>query len=143
MRFLSHLKKIKTVQIACNLLKKVHIAKGEYKLRSGSRSEKPIPKGKILGIKKFDKVISNGVTGFVKGRMSTGYAILMDIEGHKLDLKPIPKLKALKRIAARNSCLTSQIPIENIFLDTTSSGSQNIENSSFATRALAETSKSS
>ena len=37
-----------------------------------------------MGIKKFDKVISNGVTGFVKGRMSTGYAILMDIDGKKM-----------------------------------------------------------
>ena len=104
---------VKTVRIACDLFKKVHIAKGEYKLRNGSRSEKEIPTGKIMGIKKFDKVISNGVTGFVKGRMSTGYAILMDIDGQKLDLKPIPKLKNMKRIAARKSCLTSRTSIKS------------------------------
>lgn len=93
--------------------KKVHIAKGEYKLRNGSRSEKEIPTGKIMGIKKFDKVVSNGVIGFVKGRMSTGYAILMDIDGTKLDLKPIPKLRNLKRIAARKACLMTRVSLEN------------------------------
>ena len=102
------------VQIACDLLKKVHIAKGEYKLRNGPRSEKTIPTGKIMGIKKFDKVISNGTTGFIKGRISTGYAILMDIDGQKMDLKPIPKLKNLKRIAARKSCLTNRVCIKSM-----------------------------
>ena len=120
-----------SVQISCNLLKKVHIAKGDYQLHKGLRSEKEIPTGKIMGIKKFDKVESNGVVGFVKGRMSSGYAILMDIEGNKLDLKPIPKLKNLKRLAARKSCLTSQIRIANISLDTTLSWLQSIENNFF------------
>ncbi|MBM3191112.1 MAG: HNH endonuclease [Chlamydiae bacterium] len=120
------------MQIGVPLLKKVHIAQGDYKLCSGDRSEKILPTGKVMGIKKFDKVNSNGVTAFVKGRMSTGYAILMDIEGHKLNIKPIPKLKELKRVAARKSCLTSLVPIENIFLGTTSSWSQNTENHSFA-----------
>ena len=75
-------------------------------------SEKKIPTDKIMGIKKFDKAISNGVTGFVKGRISTGYAILMDINGKKLELKPILNLKNLKRITARKSCLTSRSPID-------------------------------
>lgn len=118
------------IRLSSSLFKKVHIANGDYKLRSGSRSEKEIPMSKIMGIKKFDKVTSNGTTGFVKGRMSTGYAILMDIEGKKLDLKPIPKLKALKRIAARKSCLTTRIPIENISSDTTLFLLQNTEKSS-------------
>ena len=101
------------IKLSSTLFKKVHIANGDYKLRSGSRSEKEIPTSKIMGIKKFDKVISNGTTGFVKGRMSTGYAILMDIDGKKLELKPIPKLKELKRVTARKSCLTSRHSIKN------------------------------
>ena len=119
-----------SIQLSSTLFKKVHIANGDYKLRSGSRSEKDIPMSKIMGIKKFDKVISNGTTGFVKGRMSTGYAILMDIDGKKLDLKPIPKLKTLKRIAARKSCLTTRIHIENTSLDTILFSLQNTEKSS-------------
>ncbi|MES2198549.1 MAG: RNA-guided endonuclease IscB, partial [Chlamydiota bacterium] len=101
------------IQISGLLFKKVHIAKGDYQQHNGSRSEKTIPTGKIMGIKKFDKVISKGTTGFVKGRMSTGYAILMDIDGKKLDLKPIPKLKDLKRLTARKSCLLNSYPIKS------------------------------
>ena len=89
-----------------------------------------------MGIKKYDKVTSNGTTGFVKGRMSTGYAILMDVEGNKLNLKPIPKLKTLKRIAARKSCLTSRIHIENSPLNITSFLSVNIENNSLPIEEL-------
>ena len=94
-----------------------------------------------MGIKKFDKVISNGVTGFVKGRMSTGYAILMDIEGKKLELKPIPKLKNVKRITARKSCLTSRTRIENTSSDITLFSSQNIERNSSSTRKWAAASR--
>ena len=100
------------IQVSGLLFKKVHIAKGDYQQHFGSRSEKKIPTGKIMGIKKFDKVISNGTTGFIKGRMSTGYAILMDIDGKKLDLKPIPKLKELRRLTARKSCLTDSYLIK-------------------------------
>ena len=39
--------------------------------------------------------------------MSTGYAVLMDIEGNKTDLKPIPKFNKIKRIQARKSWLVT------------------------------------
>jgi hypothetical protein len=45
---------------------------------------------------------------FIKGRMSTGYAILMDIEGSKVNLKPIPKFDKMRRISARKSWIISQ-----------------------------------
>ena len=45
---------------------------------------------------------------FIKGRMSTGYAILMDISGKKVDLKPIPKFEKMKRVCARSSWMISQ-----------------------------------
>ena len=35
--------------------------------------------------------------------MSTGYTILMDIEGNKVDLKPIPKFEKMERIQSRKS----------------------------------------
>lgn len=124
------LSECQNISLSSTLFKKVHIANGDYKLRLGSRSEKDIPTSKIMGIKKFDKVTSNQTTGFVKGRMSTGYAILMDIEGKKLDLKPIPKLKTLKRVAARKSCLMARIPIENISSDITLFSLQNTEEKS-------------
>lgn len=35
--------------------------------------------------------------------MAIGYAILMDITGKKIELKPIPKFTTMKRISARKS----------------------------------------
>ena len=84
------------------LLKKC-VSSGDYQQTKGIRSEQRIPTGKIQGFRKFDKVRYSGNDYFIKGRMSTGYAILMDIEGVKLTLKPIPKFNRMERISARKS----------------------------------------
>jgi len=46
--------------------------------------------------------------------MSTGYVILMDIKGNKINLKPIPKFNKMERIQARKSWIMSQEIIQNI-----------------------------
>ena len=122
------------VKLPSILYKKVCIARGDYQQTSGRRSEKHIPTGKILGFKKFDKVEWKNQELFIKGRMSTGYAILMDIEEQTVNFKPIPKLKTMKRISARGSCLTSQVPVENFLSNTTSFLSANTENPFSLTR---------
>ena len=66
-----------------------------------------IPTGKLFGFRKFDKVLYNNNIYFIKGRMSTGYASLMDIEGTKINFKPIPKFSKMKRISARKCLLIS------------------------------------
>jgi hypothetical protein len=43
--------------------------------------------------------------------MSTGYAILMDLAGNKVALKPIPKFERMKRVSARRSWMVTQRPI--------------------------------
>jgi len=40
--------------------------------------------------------------------MSTGYAILMDLAGNKVALKPIPKLEKMKRVSARRAWMMTQ-----------------------------------
>lgn len=87
------------------------ISDGDYQLRKGVRSEQVIPVGKIQGFRKFDKVRHNGKNYFIKGRMSTGYAILMDITGKKIDIKPIPKFSTMKRISARK---TWMVDVKNL-----------------------------
>ena len=84
------------------------IASGDYQQTKGVRSEQRIPTGKIEGFRKFDKVSSAGSEYFIKGRMSTGYAILMGIDGTKVVLKRIPKFANLKRVQARDSSMVSQ-----------------------------------
>ena len=105
------------VQLPDVLYKKKCVPLGDYQQTAGRHSEKSIPTGKILGFRKFDKVEWLGQELFIKGRMSTGYAVLMDIDGKTVPLKTMAKLKIAKRISARKSCLITQVPIEN-FLST-------------------------
>jgi hypothetical protein len=89
------------------------IPDGDYQQTKGKHSEQRITTGKILGFRKFDKVRYQGQEYFIKGRMSTGYAILMDIHGNTVALKPIPKFEKMKRVGARSSWMISY----NVFDD--------------------------
>ena len=95
---------------------KKNIPKGDYQQTKGIRSKQSITTGKIQGFRKFDKVKYFGNEYFIKGRMSTGYAILMDINGNKVDFSSMPngmktpKLSNCKRIAARSSQMIYAIP---------------------------------
>jgi hypothetical protein len=94
-------------QVNSVLLKKC-VPDGDYQQTKGKRSEQRITTSKIAGFRKFDKVRYLGQEYFIKGRMTTGYAILMDIHGNKVDLKPIPKFDKMKRVSARSSWMIQQ-----------------------------------
>ncbi|MDR3601110.1 MAG: RNA-guided endonuclease IscB [Desulfosporosinus sp.] len=96
------------------VLFKKGVSDGDYQQFKGIRSEQRIPTGKIQGFRKFDKVRYLGVEYFIKGRMSTGYAILMDAKGTKVTLKPIPKFSKMERVQARKSWIISQETLQNI-----------------------------
>ena len=104
------------ITIKTNLLYlKKSVSKGDYQQSKGVRSEQPIITGKIYGFRKFDKIRYFGREYFIKGRMSTGYAILMDIEGNKIDFSTMPKgyktpkLSNCNRISSRKTTLVTQI----------------------------------
>lgn len=103
----------KEFKICSNIYKKRCISKGDFQQTKGSRSEQKLNTKKICGFRKFDKVKYFGKEYFIKGRMSTGYAILMDIDGNKIDFSDMPKgrktakLSNCKRISARKSQLTA------------------------------------
>ena len=65
-----------------------------------------------MGFRKFDKVLYRGRVYFLKGRMSTGYGVLMDIDGRKQKFDHLPrgqktpKLANMKRLASRKSWMT-------------------------------------
>lgn len=93
----------------------------DYQKTKGSRSEKLLNTGKICGFRKFDKVRCFGKNYFIKGRMSTGYAILMDIFGNKADFTKMPKgnktskLANCRRLEARKSwMITTETIIPSI-----------------------------
>lgn len=96
---------------------KHRVSKGDYKLTRGARGEQKLPTGKICGFRKFDKVKYLGKEYFIKGRTSTGFVILMDIFGNKIDFsdmpkgKKTPKLSNCNRVTARGSCLCTILQI--------------------------------
>ena len=95
---------------------KRRVPKGDYQLRQGPRSEKKIPVGKIHGFRKFDKVKYLGKEYFISGRMSGGYARLMNIFGNKIDFSDrpkrskTPKMSRMSRLQARRTtlCMSQQ-----------------------------------
>ena len=86
---------------------KRRVSKGDYQLCKGARGEIKIPTKKICGFRKFDKVKYFGKEYFIKGRMSCGLAVLMTIDGNKIDFSNMPrghktpKLSNCKRMSAR------------------------------------------
>ncbi len=90
------------------------VSDGDYQQSKGIRSEQRIPTGKIQGFRKFDKVKYLGAEYFIKGRMSTGYAILMNSKSVKVTLQPIPKFNKMERTQARKTWIISQETIRNI-----------------------------
>lgn len=103
--------------VKSNLYKKKCVSDGDFQKTKGIRSEQPIITDKICGFRKFDKVRYFGKDYFIKGRMSTGYAILMDIDGNKIDFSSMPKgfktpkLSNCKRITARSSQMIQVVAI--------------------------------
>lgn len=99
------------------LYKKKCVPDGDFQKTKGIRSEQPIVTDKICGFRKFDKVLYFGNDYFIKGRMSTGYAVLMDIDGNKADFSSMPrgyktpKLSNCKRIAARSSQMVQIVAV--------------------------------
>ena len=104
----------KTFTLKSDLYKKRCVPCGDFQKTKGIRSELPITTEKILGFRKFDKVRYLGKDYFIKGRMSSGYAFLMNIEGNKIDFSNMPsgfktpKLKKLRRLMARASWMITK-----------------------------------
>lgn len=95
--------------VKSNLYKKKCVPDGDFQKTKGIRSEQRITTHKIRGFRKFDKVRYLGKDYFIKGRMSTGYVFLMDINGCSVDFSSMPrgnktpKMVNLKRIKARST----------------------------------------
>jgi hypothetical protein len=92
---------------------KKSVAKGDYQRTKGVRSEITIPNHKIQGFNKFDKVLYRNNIYFIKGRYSTGYAVLMNIKGitQKFTNPKIPKMQNMTRISARKSILFDKMKL--------------------------------
>ena len=106
-------------KVSSVILKKC-VSDGDYQQTKGVRSEQKIPTGKIKGFRKFDKVNYLGSEYFIKGRMSSGYAVLMDINGNTISFADAPKgkktakLENLVRVSGRKSWIIQEKIIVSI-----------------------------
>lgn len=98
------------------LILKRCISDGDYQQTKGVRSQLKIPTEKIQGFRKFDKVKYKSNEYFIKGRYSTGYAILMDINNKEIKFRPIPKFDYIKKISARKTCIVNVVSIGSCIL---------------------------
>ena len=103
--------------VRSRLYKKVCVPDGDFQKTKGVRSERPVTTGKIGGFRKFDKVRYYGHEYFIKGRMSSGYAVLMDIDGNRADFSSMPRgsktprLSRMRRITARSSWMVTGVAV--------------------------------
>lgn len=99
------------------VMKLKRVAKGDYQLTKGSHSEKMLPKGKVCGFRRFDKIDYFGKKFFIKGRRVSGTGELMDIDGNKIDFSHRPKgmktpnFRYMIRISSRRSLITKTVSL--------------------------------
>jgi hypothetical protein len=101
-------KSMKTVLI------KKHICKGDYKQTNGSHSEIKIPTGKLFGFRKGDKVKTSKGIGFIKGKRSSGYFSISDLDNNIIHASE--KVKNCIKIAARTTTQTEEINLDKLIL---------------------------
>lgn len=95
----------------------VKVAKGDYQLSKGNCSEKMLPKGKVNGFRRFDKVKYFGNEYFIKGRRTSGTGELMDVEGNKIDFPYMhkgfktPSMKNIIRLSSRRSLIVQNVSL--------------------------------
>jgi 5-methylcytosine-specific restriction endonuclease McrA len=95
---------VNPINITDSIYLKRCVSKGDYQQTSGARSEQKIPTGKLFGLRKFDSVQTTKGAGFIKGKRSTGFFALMDINGIKIT-DSVNVKKGSKRLSSRKSVL--------------------------------------
>ena len=83
-----------------SIFKRICISRGRYQLTKGARSEQRLPKGKLFGFKQWDKVRIGNQIGFIKGKRSSGYFDVCDIDGNNISHSV--KYTQLQRLCSNN-----------------------------------------
>ena len=102
-----------------NRYKKKCVAKGDYTRTDVSGGKFGIlPKGKIVGFRRYDKVFYNSKEYFIAGRMSIGKVYLIDIDNNRLQVertrrgtgekytsKAMIKVSLVRKVTSAKTCL--------------------------------------
>lgn len=95
------------VNLSDSVYFKKHVAKGDYRQTNGACSEKRIPTGRLFGLRKFDYIQTPKGTGWIKGKRSTGFFAISDLDGNVINPSVNVK-KDCKRLSARTTTLTER-----------------------------------
>jgi len=98
----------KKVERTENIFKRICIPRGRYQLTKGKRSEKRLPSGKVFGFNQWDKVLFNNQTGFVKGRRTSGFFDVCDIDGKSISHSV--KYAKLQKLYSKNIMEVKAVP---------------------------------
>jgi len=104
------------VDVGITLLFKKHVSAGDYRQTNGARSEKRIPTGKLFGLRKHDLIKTPKGVGFVKGKRSSGFFAIGDIDGKVLYPSTNVKYDVL-RLASRSTTLTKGNGASSLWLN--------------------------
>jgi len=91
-----------------SIFKRVCISRGRYQLTKGVRSEKRLPSGKVFGFSVLDKVLFNNQIGFVKGRRTSGFFDVCDINGNSISHSV--KYTNLQKLYSKNIMEVKAVP---------------------------------
>lgn len=90
----------KKVERIDRIFKRMCVTQKRYQMTKGVRSEKKLPSGELFGFKQWDKVKIGNQIGFIKGRRSSGFFDICDIDGNNISHSV--KYTNLQRLCSNN-----------------------------------------
>lgn len=98
----------KRIEYIDRIFKRVCVTQKRYQMTKGVRSEKRLPSGKLFGFNQWDKVRIGNQIGFVKGKRSSGFFDVCDIDGNNISHSI--KYTNLQRLCSNNVMEVSVSP---------------------------------
>ena len=98
----------KKIEHIDRMFKRVCATQRRYQMTKGVRSEKKLPKGELFGFRQWDKAIIDNQIGFIKGRRSSGFFDVCDIDGNNISHSV--KYTNLQRLCGNNVMEVSVSP---------------------------------
>ena len=98
----------KKIERINKIFKRVCVTQRRYQITKGVRSEKKLPNGELFGFKQWDKVKVGNQIGFIKGKRSSGYFDVCDIDGNSISHSI--KYTNLQRLCSNNIMEVEAIP---------------------------------
>ena len=99
----------KKIERITHIFKRRCITQRRYQITKGIRSEKRLPNGDLFGFSVWDKVrLPNKQVGFIKGRRSSGFFDVCDIDGNNISHSI--KYTNLQRLCGNNVMEASVSP---------------------------------